>query len=88
MLGGGVKVVLRSFGGGAGLVFLAAAGGGVAYATAHGEEEVIVYIVLWLVLRHPDLLILLQENHFQHPLVPDVCVIVADCGCQTNKAQF
>lgn len=82
VFGGSIKVIFRSFGGGARLVFLA---GGVADATAHGEEEVVVYVILGFVLGHPDLLILLQVNHFQHPLVPDIRVIMADCGYQQKQ---
>lgn len=79
MLGGGVKVVWVSFGGVARLCVL---GWGVAGPAAHGEQEVVVYIVLGLVLGHPDLLFLLEVDHLLEPRVPHLCVVVADGGCK------
>lgn len=79
MLGGSVKVVWVSFGGVARLCVL---GWGVAGPAAHGEQEVVVYIVLGLVLGHPDLLFLLEVDHLLEPRVPHLRVVVADGGCK------
>lgn len=85
MLGGSVKVIWVSFGGVARLCVL---GWGVAGPAAHGEQEVIVYIVLGLVLGHPDLLFLLEVDHLLEPRVPHLCVVVADGGCKQKKSKY